>query len=39
MELERRIREKHPQIISLFVKPQTRRTFEALRKQRYTSGF
>ena len=39
MELERRIREKHPQIISLFVKPQTRRTFEALRKQRYTLGF
>ncbi|MEH6951820.1 cation diffusion facilitator family transporter [Nitrobacter sp. NHB1] len=38
-ELERRIREKHPQIVSLFVKPQTRRMFEARQKQRQMSGF
>jgi cation diffusion facilitator family transporter len=29
--LEKRIREKHPEVVSLFVKPQTRRTFEVAR--------
>jgi cation diffusion facilitator family transporter len=33
--LEKRIREKHPEVISLFVKPQTRRTFENARGERF----
>jgi cation diffusion facilitator family transporter len=31
IRLEERIREKHPEVIRLFVKPQTRRTFETMR--------
>lgn len=35
IRLEERIREKHPEVISLFVKPQTRRTFEKMRAEHY----
>jgi divalent metal cation (Fe/Co/Zn/Cd) transporter len=35
IRLEERIREKHPEVISLFVKPQTRRTFERMRAERF----
>ncbi len=31
MQLEERIRESHPEVISVFIKPQTRRTFEKAR--------
>lgn len=33
--LERRIRAKHPEVVSLFVKPQTARTFHAARQRRF----
>lgn len=33
--LERRIREKYPQVISLFIKPQTPHRFEAARRERF----
>lgn len=33
--LERRIRAKHPEVVSLFVKPQTARTFHAARQLRF----
>ena len=32
--IERRIRERHPEVVALFVKPQTRRTFDRLVAQR-----
>ncbi len=35
--LERRIREQHPEIISLFVKPQTSRSFHAAGAARFGS--
>jgi cation diffusion facilitator family transporter len=35
VELEKRIREKHPEVIALFIKPQTRRTFEMMRAERF----
>jgi cation diffusion facilitator family transporter len=35
VSLERHLRERHPQVVSLFVKPQTRRTFEEARRERY----
>jgi cation diffusion facilitator family transporter len=35
VQLEERIRTKHPEVISVFVKPQTRRTFEKMRAQLY----
>ncbi len=35
IRLEERIRAKHPEVISLFVKPQTRRTFERMRAERF----
>ncbi|HET6388429.1 cation diffusion facilitator family transporter [Hyphomicrobium sp.] len=34
VRLEKRIREKHPQVIALFIKPQTRRSFEQMLAQR-----
>lgn len=33
IRLEDHIREKHPQVIALFIKPQTRRTFEKMRAE------
>jgi cation diffusion facilitator family transporter len=33
--LERRIREEYPEVVSLFIKPQTPLRFEAARKERY----
>ncbi|NOJ42148.1 cation diffusion facilitator family transporter [Bradyrhizobium australiense] len=33
--LEHRIRAKHPEVVSLFVKPQTARTFQSARKARF----
>jgi cation diffusion facilitator family transporter len=33
--LERRIREKYPEVVSLFIKPQTRHGFEFARKERF----
>ncbi|HML27672.1 MAG TPA: cation diffusion facilitator family transporter [Hyphomicrobium sp.] len=35
VRLEERIRAKHPEVISVFVKPQTRRTFEKMRAELY----
>jgi len=35
IRLEERIRAKHPQVISVFVKPQTRKTFEKMRAERF----
>jgi cation diffusion facilitator family transporter len=35
VRLEEKIRKKHPEVISLFVKPQTRRTFERMRAERF----
>ncbi|CCB63521.1 cation diffusion facilitator family transporter [Hyphomicrobium sp. MC1] len=35
VRLEERIRAKHPEVISLFIKPQTRRTFEKMRAEFY----
>jgi cation diffusion facilitator family transporter len=35
IRLEERIREKHPQVIALFVKPQTRKTFENAQAERF----
>lgn len=35
VQLEERIRAKHPEVIRLFVKPQTRRTFEKMRAELY----
>jgi cation diffusion facilitator family transporter len=38
IQLEDKIRKQHPEIISLFVKPQTRRTFEKMRAALYGGG-
>ncbi|MET0408056.1 MAG: cation diffusion facilitator family transporter [Hyphomicrobium sp.] len=38
IQLEERIRTKHPEVISLFVKPQTRRTFEKARAKLFGDG-
>jgi divalent metal cation (Fe/Co/Zn/Cd) transporter len=35
IRLEEKIRAKHPQVISVFVKPQTRKTFETMRAKRF----
>lgn len=35
VSLEKRIRERHPEVVSLFVKPQTRRTFETARAEHF----
>ncbi|MBS0249589.1 MAG: cation diffusion facilitator family transporter [Proteobacteria bacterium] len=35
VRLEERIRAKHPEVIALFIKPQTRRTFEKMRAEFY----
>jgi cation diffusion facilitator family transporter len=35
LEIERVVREKHPQVVSLFVKPQTPRVFKAALNERY----
>lgn len=35
VRLEDRIRKKHPEVIALFVKPQTRRTFETMQAARF----
>jgi cation diffusion facilitator family transporter len=35
IRLEERIRDMHPQVISVFVKPQTRKTFEKMRAERF----
>jgi cation diffusion facilitator family transporter len=35
VSLERRVRRVHPEVVSLFVKPQTRHTFEAARRDRF----
>jgi cation diffusion facilitator family transporter len=36
LELEKRIRARHPEVLSIFVKPQTPRTFNAALKQRFS---
>jgi hypothetical protein len=33
--LEKRIKERHPGVVALFIKPQSRRIFEAPRHERY----
>lgn len=38
VQLEERIQAKHPEVIRVFVKPQTRRTFEKSRAQFYRGG-
>jgi cation diffusion facilitator family transporter len=35
IRLENRIRQQHPEVIAVFVKPQTRRTFEQMRAERF----
>jgi cation diffusion facilitator family transporter len=36
--LEQRVRERHPQVVALFVKPQTCRSFERSRRARFGAG-
>jgi cation diffusion facilitator family transporter len=38
VRLEERIRAKHPEVIRVFIKPQTRRTFEAMRAVHFREG-
>ena len=38
LEIERIVREKHPQVLSLFVKPQTPRAFNEARRARFEQG-
>ena len=38
LEIERVVREKHPQVVSLFVKPQTPRAFREALRERFEGG-
>jgi hypothetical protein len=35
---EKRVREAHPEVVSLFIKPQIRHRFEIARKARFGDG-
>jgi len=38
VRLESRIRGRHPEVVALFVKPQTRRSFDRSRRDRFGEG-
>src|SRR3569833_2231786 len=38
LDIERVVREKHPQVVSLFVKPQTPRAFREALRERFEGG-
>ena len=37
-QMERLLREKHPEVIAVFVKPQSQQQFEAIRSRGYTDS-